>query len=531
MQSDINAVNRSYHQYKFIVDGEWRHDETQPFMPDPLGNVNNWLFVRRPEQTSQNQGILSTSSQQLQSPQQQPQPHLQQLTQGSAALQHPSQAQHSQHNLQHAASQQHQQPQHQQSPLAATTSSLSNHSDVDMQNADSTSLSDASNTPMQADEPGYTRKKIKDFLCSHSIYELIPESGKVVLLDIELPVRQAFHALHEQGVAAASLWDAQAAQVAGIISASDFIHILRRLRSSVNSGAHPRTEEEMDQHTIRGLREEAANDGRPFRRLVYVKPEEHLDVLVERLVANEVSSAPCLTTEPDGQEICTLLHVATFGSILACLLRHFRSSLASLPLLSQPVGNLPIGTWSPASRQAQQEEGSMPEGEEGRDRRQIRKMQCVRPSTALTTALGLLLETGVSSLPVTDEKGALLDLYARSDITTLCRGNNYNRLQWEDVTVGQALALTARPASPEPSHHRTPSSPGVALQGVQSVPSISDSPQPDQRLHWCTPRDPLRLIVERLATPSVRRIFVLDPESKVVEGIISLSDLAAYLFQ
>lgn len=39
-----------YHQYKFIVDGEWRHDESQPYMPDPLGNVNNWLFVRRLEQ-------------------------------------------------------------------------------------------------------------------------------------------------------------------------------------------------------------------------------------------------------------------------------------------------------------------------------------------------------------------------------------------------------------------------------------------------------------------------------------------------
>lgn len=62
MQSDINAVNRSYHQYKFIVDGEWRHDETQPFMPDPLGNVNNWLFVRRPEQTSQNQGYVFLAS-------------------------------------------------------------------------------------------------------------------------------------------------------------------------------------------------------------------------------------------------------------------------------------------------------------------------------------------------------------------------------------------------------------------------------------------------------------------------------------
>jgi hypothetical protein len=36
-----------YHQYKFIVDGKWMHDETAPYMPDPLGNVNNWLFVRK----------------------------------------------------------------------------------------------------------------------------------------------------------------------------------------------------------------------------------------------------------------------------------------------------------------------------------------------------------------------------------------------------------------------------------------------------------------------------------------------------
>jgi hypothetical protein len=42
-----------YHQYKFIVDGKWRHDETAPFMPDPLGNVNNWLFVRRVEPSPQ----------------------------------------------------------------------------------------------------------------------------------------------------------------------------------------------------------------------------------------------------------------------------------------------------------------------------------------------------------------------------------------------------------------------------------------------------------------------------------------------
>ena len=77
----------------------------------------------------------------------------------------------------------------------------------------------------------YTRKRVRDFLSNHTCYELIPESGKVVLLDIDLPVRQAFHALHEQGVASAPLWDSEAVAVVGMISASDFIHLLRRLRS------------------------------------------------------------------------------------------------------------------------------------------------------------------------------------------------------------------------------------------------------------------------------------------------------------
>ena len=34
-------------QYKFIVDGEWRHDEQQAHMPDNHGHVNNWLLITR----------------------------------------------------------------------------------------------------------------------------------------------------------------------------------------------------------------------------------------------------------------------------------------------------------------------------------------------------------------------------------------------------------------------------------------------------------------------------------------------------
>jgi hypothetical protein len=39
--------------------------------------------------------------------------------------------------------------------------------------------------------------------------------------------------------------------------------------------------------------------------------------------------------------------------------------------------------------------------------------------TPLTSALQILLDKGVSSLPVVDESGVLLDVYSRSDITML----------------------------------------------------------------------------------------------------------------
>lgn len=67
-----------------------------------------------------------------------------------------------------------------------------------------------------------------------------------------------------------------------------------------------------------GLREEAANDNRPFRQLIYVKPEEQLDVLVQRLFANEVSSVPCLTTEPDGRPLIPFVNLPISTTVSHC---------------------------------------------------------------------------------------------------------------------------------------------------------------------------------------------------------------------
>jgi hypothetical protein len=80
------------------------------------------------------------------------------------------------------------------------------------------------------------------------------------------------------------------------------------------------------------------------------------------------------------------------------------------------------------------------QGRERRDRRKVRPLNTVGPGTPLTVALTMLLEAGCSALPVVDDAGCLLDIYARADITNLCKSNSYNRMQWEDLTVAQALS-------------------------------------------------------------------------------------------
>ena len=72
---------------------------------------------------------------------------------------------------------------------------------------------------------------------------------------------------------------------------------------SVTSGGNPMSEAEMDVHTIRGLREEAAAEGRPLKALVGVRPEDCLSLAIQRLFCNRCSMAPVLSGPATGMHL------------------------------------------------------------------------------------------------------------------------------------------------------------------------------------------------------------------------------------
>ena len=293
-------------------------------------------------------------------------------------------------------------------------------------------------------------------------------------------------------------------------------------------------------------------EGRPPKGLVYVSPGDTLSQVVRTMYENHCSMAPVLllpaspagevgtagpiATEEQGPEV---LHTASLAGVLACLMRHFRASLASLPLLAQPLHSLPVGTWAPdcpvAAAGLLEDSQPVVDGIERR-RRRVVPMKVVHPNTPLTEALGILLETGISCLPVVDDNGALIDIYARADINNLAKSNAYTRLQFEDVTVGQALALSAEPGPPpqlavtqppSPAQWPSPNSSQTSMHADAAAAAAAGANK--QRVHVCTSQDSLRFVVERLATPGVRRVIIVHPETRRVEGIISLSDIASFM--
>ncbi|KAF1881503.1 hypothetical protein Lal_00021481 [Lupinus albus] len=491
----VYSVSPGYHQYKFYVDGEWRHDEHQPYVSGEYGIVNTVLLATDPNYM----------------------------------------------------------------PVLTREVPSGNNMDVDNEAfrrmvhlPDCTRISDA--------DVQNSRQCISAFLSMHTAYELLPESGKVVALDIELPVKQAFHILYEQGIYVAPLWDFGKGKFVGVLSASDFILILRELG---NHGSNL-TEEELETHTISAWKEGKSylnrqNNGRgtvfsrgfvhsessesrhescnsekllkaavecqqgnkfhvaemrmscwrlveaPVRRVDQMEvspisrgkrrprktigetagPNDNLNAIAMKILQKEVSIVPIVHSSSEDGSFPQLLHLASLSGILKCICRYFRHCPSSLPILQLPICAIPLGTWVPKI------------GEPNR-----RPLAMLRPSASLASALNLLVQAQVSSIPIVDENDSLVDIYSRSDITALAKDRAYTHINLDEITVQQA---------------------SLALQLGQEA--YSPYELRSQRCQMCLRSDSLHKVMERLANPGVRRLVIVEAGSKRVEGIVSLGDI------
>ncbi|MCL7022620.1 hypothetical protein MKW94_018801 [Papaver nudicaule] len=424
----ICSLTPGYHQYKFFVDGEWRHDESQPSVSGNYGIVNTVMLTRETD------------------------------------------------------------------PIPPMVESPGSRSNMDVDNdvfQRVVRVSDGPSPRFSEADLEVSRHRISVYLSTHTAYELLPESGKVLALDVNLPVKQAFHILYEQGIPVAPLWDSCKGQFVGVLSALDFILILREL-GSLGSNL---TEEELETHTISAWKEGKSHlerqidgHGRAFPKiLIHAGPYDCLKDVALKILQSKVATVPIIHSSTQDGSFPQLLHLASLSGVLKCVCRHFRHSSSTLPILQQPICSIPLGTWVP--------EIGEPNG---------RPLAMLRPNAPLSAALSLLLQAQVSSIPIVDDNDSLLDIYSRSDITALAKDRVYAQIHLDEMSIHQALQLG---------------------QDANSPTGFFDG----QRCQMCLRTDSLHKVMERLSNPGVRRLVIVEAGSKRVEGIISLMDVFRFL--
>lgn len=291
-----------------------------------------------------------------------------------------------------------------------------------------------------------------DFMKAHSCYTLLPTSSKLVVFDTTLHVKKAFIALVHNSMRAAPVWDSESQQFVGMLTVTDFINILRFYYKSPLVHMY-----QVEEHRIQTWRELKASEPRPY--LVSIDPMQSLYQAVRHLIEHKIHRLAVIDSETGNA-----IYIITHKRLLHFLHENFRGQIMP-QFMTKTIKELSIGTFQ--------------------------NIAMIQEDTPVIVALNVFTERRVSALPIVDEQGRVVDIYAKFDVMSLAAERTYNNL---DIPVKEAL------------RHRSWF----------------------ERVHTCTPMDSLQTVVNRIVEKQVHRLVIVDTEKHLV-GIISLSDILNFL--
>ncbi|TMW65655.1 hypothetical protein Poli38472_008297 [Pythium oligandrum] len=246
------------------------------------------------------------------------------------------------------------------------------------------------------------RRVIRKFLMTHKCYELIKNSGKVVVFDVKIPINLAFFALVEHDIKSVPIWDADQGKFVGMFTATDFVNILRHfyIRGSPMN--------ELAEHSIaswraipRSLSMTPQRDG-----LVSIHPEASLLDACTMLREHRLHRIPVIDPAQN-----SVLSVVTHSGILEFLVSTFREQRR---LFDQPIFDLGIGVYA--------------------------NLITVPEEMPLIRVLHTLIERRVSAVPIVDSSGVVVNIYCVSNVTELVKDRSLTQL---DMPVGEILRIQA----------------------------------------------------------------------------------------
>ncbi|KAF9206745.1 AMP-activated serine/threonine-protein kinase regulatory subunit [Haplosporangium sp. Z 27] len=303
-----------------------------------------------------------------------------------------------------------------------------------------------------------TQVVMESFLKQHSAYDVLPVSYRQIVLDTTLLVKKALSVLIQYNIVSAPLWDSTNRRFAGMLTATDFINLIQFYYSHSSYTAAIR---EMDQFQISQLRDVEKLIGVPPPELFSLHPLQSLYDACQLLVESRAHRLPLVDVDSEtGEEM--IVSVLTQYRILKFIAMNYQDEKT----LRQPLSELKIGIYT--------------------------DLAVADLSTPVMSVIDMFVKRRISSVPIVDEEGVVLNVFETVDVMTLVKAGVYT-----DLDLCVAEALLRRPED---------------FAGV----------------HTCTLNDSLSSIFGTIRKSQVHRLIVVDSGNKL-QGIVSLSDIMRYL--
>lgn len=296
---------------------------------------------------------------------------------------------------------------------------------------------------------------IREFLKIRTSYDVLPVSFRLIVLDTGLLVKKSLLILVQNGIVSAPLWNSKTSAFAGLLTCTDFINVVQYYWQN------PDKLNQIDGFRLDSLREVEQAIGTTQIETVSVNPMVPLFDACRRMLRSRARRIPLIDIDDETQQEMVVSVLTQFR-----ILKFIAFNVRETRQLRKPLREIGIMT--------------------------AEDIATAMMDTPVITVIHTLVQRDISSVPIVDANGILLNIYEAVDVLTLIKSGSY-----QDLSLSVGEALLRRPDD---------------FSGV----------------HTCSLNDSLDAIFDTIRRSRVHRLMVVEPDGKLM-GVLTLSDILQYI--
>jgi len=238
---------------------------------------------------------------------------------------------------------------------------------------------------------------ILSFFKCYKVYDIIPSSSKLVVLDTMLTMKKAFYAMVESGVRSCPLWRASSQTYVGLVSVDDFIKVIQK-----NYKGSLLEIDELDDQSLQQWLE----DSNSSKNLENVSPDVSLYQAISAMISKKFHQLPIADPETGN-----ILYILNQRQLLRFLL-NFVPNLQYFDHLTTSIVEMRVGTFT--------------------------DIEVTNIGSKVIDVVHKFVQHNISCLPIIDQQGKCVDIYCKYDVIQLTASDTESVLDLE-LTIREAL--------------------------------------------------------------------------------------------